>query len=75
MGCLAPVLISFFYGTGQYGEHGPAWNTVLLFGGEQYVAVSIDYADKLLQAWQCRESVCGHSISFRSVRLAEPLRS
>lgn len=31
--CLFPTLISFFYGTGAYGEHGPAWNSVLLFGG------------------------------------------
>lgn len=31
--CLLPSLVSFFYGTGQYGEHGPAWNSTLLFGG------------------------------------------
>lgn len=31
--CLFPSLISFFIGTGQYGEHGPAWNSILLFGG------------------------------------------
>ena len=31
--CLLPVLISFFVGTGQYGEKGPAWNSVVLFGG------------------------------------------
>lgn len=31
--CLLPSLLSFFYGTGKYGEHGPPWNSVLLFGG------------------------------------------
>lgn len=31
--CLTPVLLAFFYGTGQYGEHGQTWNSVLLFGG------------------------------------------
>jgi iron-regulated transporter 1 len=31
--CLVPSLISFFIGTGKYGEQGPAWNRVLLFGG------------------------------------------
>lgn len=33
IGCLAPVMASFFYGTGRYGEHGDAWNSVVLFGG------------------------------------------
>nr|XP_019044413.1 solute carrier family 40 (iron-regulated transporter), member 1 [Kwoniella bestiolae CBS 10118]OCF23343.1 solute carrier family 40 (iron-regulated transporter), member 1 [Kwoniella bestiolae CBS 10118] len=33
VGCLAPVAVSFFYGTGKYGEHGPVWNSVILFGG------------------------------------------
>lgn len=33
IGCLAPVMVSFFYGTGRYGEHGDAWNSVVLFGG------------------------------------------
>ena len=33
IGCLFPVLISFFVGTGQYGEKGPAWNSIVLFGG------------------------------------------
>jgi iron-regulated transporter 1 len=28
-----PVLISFFVGTGQYGEKGPVWNSIVLFGG------------------------------------------
>ncbi|KAL1411254.1 hypothetical protein Q8F55_002205 [Vanrija albida] len=31
--CLLPSVVSFFYGTGAYGEHGAAWNTALLFGG------------------------------------------
>ncbi len=31
--CLFPTVLSFFFGTGLYGEHGPAWNSVLLFGG------------------------------------------
>lgn len=31
--CLAPTLVSFFYGNGAYGEHGPAWSSILLFGG------------------------------------------
>nr|XP_019003201.1 solute carrier family 40 (iron-regulated transporter), member 1 [Kwoniella mangroviensis CBS 8507]OCF66662.1 solute carrier family 40 (iron-regulated transporter), member 1 [Kwoniella mangroviensis CBS 8507] len=31
--CLAPVAVSFFIGTGKYGEHGPAWNSIVLFGG------------------------------------------
>ncbi|WOO81090.1 Solute carrier family 40 member 1 [Vanrija pseudolonga] len=31
--CLSPVVVSFFYGAGAYGEHGPSWNTGLLFGG------------------------------------------
>ncbi|WWC64337.1 uncharacterized protein I303_106947 [Kwoniella dejecticola CBS 10117] len=31
--CLAPVALAFFYGTGRYGEHGPVWNSVILFGG------------------------------------------
>ncbi|RSH91224.1 hypothetical protein EHS25_009523 [Saitozyma podzolica] len=33
IGCLAPVMVSFFYGTGRYGEHGDVWNSVVLFGG------------------------------------------
>ncbi|OCF38724.1 solute carrier family 40 (iron-regulated transporter), member 1 [Kwoniella heveanensis CBS 569] len=33
VGCLAPVALAFFYGTGRYGEHGPVWNSVILFGG------------------------------------------
>ncbi|KAK1925025.1 Ferroporti-1 [Papiliotrema laurentii] len=33
IGCLLPVLLSFFIGTGQYGEKGPAWNSIVLFGG------------------------------------------
>ncbi|WVQ93477.1 hypothetical protein IAU59_000551 [Kwoniella sp. CBS 9459] len=31
--CLAPVALAFFYGTGRYGEHGPLWNSIVLFGG------------------------------------------
>lgn len=31
--CLFPSLLSFFYGTGQYGEHGSAINSIMLFGG------------------------------------------
>ncbi|WWD03413.1 hypothetical protein V865_001465 [Kwoniella europaea PYCC6329] len=31
--CLAPVAVSFFFGTGKYGEHGPVWNSIVLFGG------------------------------------------
>lgn len=31
--CLLPALLSFFMGTGAYGEHGPGWNAALLFGG------------------------------------------
>lgn len=27
------MLLSFFVGTGQYGEKGPAWNSIVLFGG------------------------------------------
>nr|XP_019010099.1 uncharacterized protein I206_04567 [Kwoniella pini CBS 10737]OCF48880.1 hypothetical protein I206_04567 [Kwoniella pini CBS 10737] len=33
VGCLAPVALALFYGTGRYGEHGPVWNSVILFGG------------------------------------------
>ncbi|WWC91485.1 uncharacterized protein L201_006431 [Kwoniella dendrophila CBS 6074] len=31
--CLAPVVTSFFCGMGKYGEHGPVWNSIILFGG------------------------------------------
>ncbi|OWZ66836.1 hypothetical protein AYX14_00563 [Cryptococcus neoformans] len=31
--CLFPVSISFFAGAGKYGEHGPVWNSLVLFGG------------------------------------------
>ncbi|WVF65846.1 hypothetical protein IAT40_000583 [Kwoniella sp. CBS 6097] len=33
VGCLGPVALAFFYGTGRYGEHGPVWNSIILFGG------------------------------------------
>ena len=31
--CLLPAMMAFFFGTGVYGEQGPVWNQVLLFGG------------------------------------------
>jgi len=31
--CLCPAVVSFFVGTGLYGQHGPTWNSILLFGG------------------------------------------
>jgi hypothetical protein len=31
--CLAPTVLTFFYGTGAYGTKGAIWNEVLLFGG------------------------------------------
>lgn len=33
LACLAPVVGAFFVGTGVYGEPGPVWNQVVLFGG------------------------------------------
>ncbi|ORY33734.1 Ferroporti-1 [Naematelia encephala] len=33
VGCLSPVIFSFFYGIGIYGEHGSTWNSIILFGG------------------------------------------
>lgn len=31
--CLLPTVVSFFLGSGKYGQHGPTWNSLLLFGG------------------------------------------
>ena len=31
--CLLPVVLAFYVGDGMPNAHGPAWKSVLLFGG------------------------------------------
>lgn len=56
IGCLFPVLISFFVGTGKYGENGPAWNSAVLFGGIALSRIGL-FSFDLCQVSRCKQAV------------------